>query len=170
MRRLALAGMLAILALGTAIAPAAAKTSKPEGPPDAVQQFGAGEVCEFAVGLEGWSNERIRTRVDASGIETLIITGNGVTRVTRLDATGSSVVVRTGGRVVISDPGDDTSRLTAHGRTLFYFFPGDQNPAGEGLGLFLVIGSVHQTLDLNLNVVTEFDHAGRYRDLCAELS
>ena len=169
MRRIALAGMLASLAIGLVAAPAMATNPKADTPPDSVLEFAAGDVCEFAVMLEGWSNERVRI-VQRNGLETTVITGNARTRVTRLDETGGSVLLVTGGRVAISEPGDDTSRATAHGRTLFYFFPGDQTPAGEGSGLFLVIGSVHQTLDLNQNLVTVFDLAGRYRDICAELA
>ena len=100
----------------------------------------------------------------------IVVTGNARTRVTRLDPGGSSLTVVTAGRVVISDPGDGTSRLRSSGRTLFYFFPGDQNPIGVGNGLFLVGGRAQQTLDLSEDVVTAFSYRGTVRDLCAELS
>ena len=74
---------------------------------------------------------------------------------------GESLTVKTDGRVELWEPGDGTSRLRARGQTLFYFLPGDQNPAGEGNGLFLVHGQSTQTLDLGLDLVTSFEAARR---------
>jgi hypothetical protein len=165
MRRIILAGVVATLALSMLAAPVAAAAPAPSGPSDATDEFDAGVVCSFPVRLEGWSNEKVRFD------ERTVVTGNALTRVTRLGGgSGESLLIRTGGRVVITEPGDGTSRLRAAGRTLFFFFPGDQNPTGEGNGLFLVSGRVAQTLDLSDDVVTRFAYRGTIRDLCAELS
>ena len=170
MRRLLLAGLVASLALAGIAAPVGAKSGTPDGPPDSTAEFGAGDVCNFPIRLEAWSNETVRNLVDRYGRDVTVVTGGAQNRVTRLDPTGGSILVRNGGLVVISDPGDGTSRLNAIGWTLLYFFPGDKNPAGEGNGLFLVIGTVDQSLDLATNVVTRFKYRGSYQDICAALS
>ena len=169
MRRLLLPGVLASLALAAFVGPVTARPpNSTASPPDSVDEFDAGVVCDFAVRLEGWSNERVVFGEDGNGNPRLVVTGNALTRVTNLDGDGS-VVLGTGGRVVVTDPPDGTSRLHAGGRTLFFFFPGDANPVGEGHGLFLVIGRASQVLDLTANVVTSFEHQGPVRDICAEL-
>ena len=168
MRRIILAGLSAALAIGMFAAPVAAKGPKPAPPPNSSETFPAGLVCDFEVRLDGWSKEKIKITVDRNGREKIVVTGPARTLVTNTE-TGASLTAKTNGRVEIRDPGDGTSRLNARGHTLFYFFPGDQNPAGEGKGLFLVHGRSQQTLDLTENVVTEFTLHGKYRDLCAAL-
>ena len=168
MRRIVLAGLIAALACGAFAGPVAAKPSKPSPPPDTSDTFPAGLVCAFEVRLDGWSKEKVRFVVDRHGQEKMVVTGPTVALVTNVDS-GESVTVKTDGRVEVWEPGDGTSRLRARGHTLFYFLPGDQNPAGEGNGLFLVHGQSTQTLDFGADLVTSFELRGGYRDLCAEL-
>jgi len=167
MRRIVLAGLIATLACGVFAGPVAAKPSNPSSPPDSSDTYPAGLVCSFEVRLDGWSKEKIRVVV-RHGQETTVVTGPTVAVVTNVDS-GESVTVKTDGRVELWEPGDGTGRLRARGHTLFYFLPGDQNPAGEGSGLFLVHGQSTQTLDFGLDLVTSFELRGGYRDLCAEL-
>jgi hypothetical protein len=165
MRRIILAGLLATLSIAGLAGPVGAAAPGSSGPPDAMDEFDAGVVCSFPVRLESWSNEKVRFG------ERIVVTGNAQTRVTRLGpGTGGSLMVGSGGRVVITNPSDGASRLRAGGRTLFFFFTGDQNPTGEGNGLFLVSGRAWQTLDLSQDLVTDFAYRGTVRDLCAELS
>ena len=168
MRRNVLAVLSAILLVGMLAGPAAAKAPKPTPPPDSSDTYPAGLVFPFEVRLDGWSNEKVKVIVDRQGTERMVVTGSARTLVTNTES-GDSLSVRTHGRVEIWDPGDGTSRLKARGHTLFFFFPGDQNPAGEGNGLFLVHGQASQTLDLGTDVVTGFEFLGGYRELCAEL-
>ena len=169
MRRIVLAGLSATLAIGMFAAPVAAKGRNPPSPPDSSDTFPAGLVCAFEVRLDGWSKEKVKVTVDKHGREKIVVTGPARTLVTNTES-GDSLTVKTNGRVEIRDPGDGTSRLKARGHTLFFFFPGDQNPAGEGNGLFLVHGQSEQTLDLSMDLVTSFELRGGYRDLCAELA
>jgi hypothetical protein len=170
MRRVIVAGVIATLALASFAGPAAAVPPDPPAtPPDSVQEFPAEVVCDFAVRLEAWSNERVTEGADRLGNPRTVITGNAIGRLTNVDDPASLVVV-TAGRVQITDPGDDTLRFEVSGRTLFYFLPQDVNPLGGHGGLFLVTGHAQQVLDLSVDAVTEFTYGGTVRDLCAELS
>jgi hypothetical protein len=168
MRRIILACLSAALTIAMLAAPVAAKAPKPTPPPDSSDTFPAGLVCDFEVRLDGWSKEKVKVTLDKHGREKIVVTGPARTLVTNTESS-ASLTVKTEGRVEIRDPGDGTSLLMARGHTLFFFFPGDQNPAGEGNGLFLVQGRSEQILDLAENVVTSFELRGTYRDLCAEL-
>jgi hypothetical protein len=166
MRRIFEAVLLAALAVVWSIAPVAAGSS---GAPDAVVEFDAGVVCDFAVRLEDWSNVRTSTFVDEDGITRTVVTGSSTTRVTAIES-GGFVTLQQASRVVLWEPGDGTWRVHSTGRTLFYFFDGDAGPADGGHGLFQVSGQVIETLDLASNVVTSFQHRGHVRDICAALS
>jgi aspartate/methionine/tyrosine aminotransferase len=58
------------------------------------------------VRLEAWSNERVTEGADRLGNPRTVITGNAIDRVTNLDEP-ASLVVGNGGRVQITDPGDE---------------------------------------------------------------
>jgi hypothetical protein len=161
-RRIAL-----LLAIGLLFVLVPSAAAKQQAPSHNVIEFGAGEVCAFPISIEDWSWTRTKTVV-RNGQEYTVIVGPALNLVTNLD-TGAKTKVRTSGRVVIWEPGDGTQRTRATGRTLFYFFPGDKNPRGEGNGLYLAIGRARQTLDLGSNVVTRFHLSGRSRDICARI-
>jgi hypothetical protein len=167
MRRTIIACLTALLAIGVLAGPVSAH-GKSLGPPDAVTEWGAGEVCSFAIRLEDWGRERVRTFVDRNGVERSVVHGRWKTRITNLE-TGDRIWVRHRPHVMFWEPGDGTWRLKGHGRILFYFLAGDQNPKGEGPGLFLVSGRVRETLDLASGVVTKFKYHGKARDLCARV-
>lgn len=168
MRRSIMAGLIASLAIGILAGPVAAHSPRPANPPDLVQEFAAGEVCVFALRLEDWTRSKERTYVDKHGQEKTVVIGKTRTRVTNLD-TGRSLWVKYASRLVYWEPGDGTFRLRSTGRQLFYFLDGDQNPKGEGPGLFLVSGRAKETLDLETLVVTKFSYRGHARDICARL-
>ena len=164
MRR-SLSIILAIVAILGVAGPASASSGAP---PDSVLDFAAGEVCPFALRLEDWSTDRTWTVTGRDGVERTVSVGHTRTRVTDLDR-GRSVSVDYASVLTYWEPGDGTFRLQMTGSQLFYFLDGDQNPRGDGPGLFLVIGSASETLDLTTGVVTSFQQHGLARDLCARL-
>jgi hypothetical protein len=169
--RAAIAGVLSGFLLISSVLPVIAVPPDREPAPSDPLEFPAGVVCDFAVRLDSpGARQTLRTFYDREGNpRASLITGVSPSRVTNLE-TGESLLVRGGSAVSLVDPGDGSFRFESHGMTTFYFFDGDVNPVGEGLGVWIVRGQAVSTLDLATNVVTDFEYTGTLIDACAELA
>jgi hypothetical protein len=133
-------------------------------------EFPAGLVCDFDLEIDSPDNRQVlRTFFDREGQpRATLITGSGPSLFTNLD-TGESILIQGGGAVSLSEPGDGTFRIDSNGVAGFYFFPGDDTPAADVSGLFVIRGRGHTVLDLATNVVTSFSYTGSITDICAAL-
>lgn len=105
-----------------------------------------------------------------------VITGSGRDTVTNLDD-DISLTLKTSGKITFSDTADGDLRVQASGRTVFYFFAGDQGPfgpVGANGALYYIVGHVDEILDLDeegsVTSVTSFEWSGRATELCSLIS
>jgi hypothetical protein len=101
-----------------------------------------------------------------------VITGSGGDRIRRLP-NGPAVTVPTSGKLTISDLPNGDQRVQASGRTVFYFFAGDQGPLGEVApdgALYYIVGHVDEVLDPETDfTVTSFEWSGKATELCSQI-
>jgi len=164
-RRVALGAtaVAVFLALGVTAAWAAKPDKAPFTPEPIVLE--PGQACSFPVEIGPVSGN---LRAATFGDGRFVVTGSGHDRVTNLD-TSASETLHTSGKLTTTElPGGDL-RIQGSGRSIFFLFEGDQGPFGEVAfpgALYLVVGNVDETLDLDTNVITSFEWDGQAIELC----
>jgi hypothetical protein len=125
----------------------------------------AGEACSFDVLAEP-------EQKDGAAAAHMPI-GFGNITLTNLD-TGVSILTKS--RYTLTETEDPTANVVVvavTGRFFLLLIPGDQGPFGEveeGAALFRIVGETRFTVDLELNVVTDFSIDGHATDICAQLA
>jgi hypothetical protein len=166
-RRVLLLGVAVLVLAGASVAYAARPEREPYTPDPTV--LGPGQACDFNVEITQEGNYTQTTFADGR----VTITGSGQDTVTNLDA-DLSLTFRTSGKITTTELANGDQRLQASGRTVFYFFEGDQGPfgpVGEDGALYYLVGHVDETLDPDTDfTVTSFEWSGRATELCSLIS
>lgn len=166
-RRVVVLGVAVLILAGGSAAYAAPPERAPFTPDPTV--LGPGQACDFNVEIAQEGNYTQTTFADGR----FTITGSGRDTVTNLDA-DLSLTLRTSGKITITELVNGDQRLQASGRTVFYFFEGDQGPfgpVGEDGALYYIVGHVDETLDPDTGfTVTSFEWSGRATELCSLIS
>lgn len=166
MKRVIGAALLAGVLLMASAGPATADGPIIEPGPSTTLQFRAGDVCEFAVGIETILNQSLqKVFLAASGEpERIILTGRVILRLSNLEA-GTSIDVNASGPALVIPHDDGSISLVGHGRGIQWFTPANE----EGPSLLLILGRA--TLDISpTGDVSNFTAVGTTRDLCAALA
>ncbi|HEU4319685.1 MAG TPA: hypothetical protein VFS66_06350 [Acidimicrobiia bacterium] len=168
MRRQTVARRMLVLAVAVLVLAGAspAYAAKPERGP-ATPALIESDVCAFPVQNSQEGNYTETTFADGR----IVITGSGRDTVTNVDA-DISLTLKTSGKITITEV-DGDQRLQASGRTLFWFYAGDQGPfgpVGANGALYYIVGHVDQILDQELLLVTSFEWSGRATELCSLIS
>jgi hypothetical protein len=116
------------------------------------QSFVAGQVCDFPVTIESARQAEI-LKTFSNGRQ--LITGAAVNRVTN-DATHRSVLVNASGPGTLTTA-NGILTITARGRSMWFFFPGDLG-AGEPGALILVTGLTVETVNAETGAIIQFSH------------
>jgi len=160
-------GLLAVGLTGASIAGAA----KPERGPLVTEPtvLGPGQACAFDVEI---SQAPGGNYTETFFSDRYVVTGSGGDRVRRLP-NGPSLTLPTSGKVTVSDLANGDQRLQASGRTVFYFYEGDQGPFGEvgpDGALYYIVGHVDEVLDPETDfTVTSFKWSGTATELCSRI-
>lgn len=96
------------------------------------------------------------------------ITGSGQDRAKNM-GTGASVTFPTSGKITQTSLASGDYRVKASGRTLFYFYEGDEGPfgvVGPNGALYYITGHVDETLASDF-VVTSFRWSGQATEVCS---
>lgn len=159
---------VAVLVLASALPAYATKPEREPYTPDPTV-LGPGQACDFNVEIA--QKGKFTQTTYPNGRVT--ITGRGRDTVTNLDD-DLSITLKTSGKITITERKNGDQRVRAWGRTVFYFFEGDQGPfgpVGEGGALYYIVGYVDETLDPDTEfTVTSFRWKGRAIELCSRIS
>ena len=164
-RRLA----VSVVALAAVLSAGTASAAKPERLPFTYEPFAldAQQGCAFPIELGPEPGSRYAQTAFGDG--RLVTTGSGADRATNLD-TLASVSFRTSGKATFTTLPNGDQRLQLSGRSMFYFFPGDQGPFGEvgpNGALYYLVGHVDETLDPETGfTVTSFEWGGQATEVC----
>ncbi len=121
--------------------------------------------CAFDVGLEILSNKEFVT-VFSDGH--FLITGVFKVRLTNLSDPSKSMDVNISGPGAFTPTPDGGLIIEAHGKWLFWFFPGNLGPGSPGM-LLLTNGLTTEVFDGNGDIVS-FKPARNTTDACAALT
>ena len=130
MRRNTAFGVVTALALVTfgLVGASIASAAKPERGPLITEPIvlEPGQACAFDVEISPAPGSNFTETFFTDRIR---ITGSGHERRSQLPS-GPSVTLPTSGKLTVSDLANGDQRVQASGRTIFYFFAGDQGPFG----------------------------------------
>ena len=173
MRRITIVGVVVALGLVSLalIGASIASAAKPDRGPLVTEPtvLGPGQACAFDV--------EISTVPGSNFTETFfsnryVITGSGADQVRRLP-NGPAVTLPTSGKITVSDLPNGDQHFQSSGRTVFYFFEGDQGPfgtVGPNGALYYIVGHVDEVLDPETGfTVTSFKWSGRATELCSQI-
>lgn len=168
-RRFVWIGTMAVILLAASGASAAPPERQPFTPDPTVLE--PGQACTFNVEIAQGPGSKFTETVFDDG-RTVII-GSGSDRITNLDDE-ISITLPTSGKITFTELANGDLRAQVSGRTVFFFFEGDQGPSGlvgEDGALYHIVGHVDETLDPDTGfTVTSFEWSGRATELCSLIS
>jgi hypothetical protein len=154
LRKIMLVPIVGAIALLLLAGPASAAPKVPNGIPFAFS-VGAGELCPFAVSLEGTNGQVIRTTLPDG---TTILTGPFVLKITNLD-NGRSATFNISGPTFTSD-----NQMLITGTAIVLLF-NEFAPPGPGILATNGRGTIDENLDFNIETFT-----GSTQDVCQQLA
>lgn len=158
-----------ITAMGFAV-PAVATPPTPLPPPPAIQDFAAGEACDFALRLESSGAKfHIKDFVAKDGNVRLIVAGKGsLMTLTNMDLDGGATITLKayGFSDDVTFPTEGTVMDTIHGHVLIINNP--REPSAEPFTTYFV-GKLVLTTDTSTGFSTVQSFDGKSTDICAAL-
>ena len=173
-RHRAVKGAIAIALITVAlVGGSAANAAKPERAPYITDPLplSPGQACAFDVEIAQVPGSKYTQTSFSDG--RFVVTGSGHDRVRSLP-NGPSLTLRTSGKLTLTELTNGDQRVQASGRTVFYFFEGDQGPFGEvgaDGALYYIVGHVDEVLDPDTDfTVTSFEWSGTATELCSQIT
>jgi len=172
MRRIAITGLVVLVALVVLPVADGARPIRELIHPGEPVVIPAGLGCPFDV---GWDVDPAR----AFGIVTwfsdgrVMTVGHGEPTLTNLDTGTSYLQVSRYEITEVYDEAANDALGEGHGRIAWSFYPGDQGPfgeVGENGEFYSLIADFRYTFDLDTELVTSFEFSGSATDLCQILA